>query len=174
MNFERNNVKSWQFNSSIQIDENTEITSASVPVNPGPIEVTPGQKTGKNNPRKIVVGLTMGSCNLVGFALWNKSKAKEEDESGFDLSMEDEFETGSGPKKFSYGQLSRATNNFAEEKKLAKRGFGGVYRGFLKELNSYVAVKRISKVSKQGIKEYTLEVKIISRLRHRNLVQLIG
>ncbi|KAL7236089.1 hypothetical protein ACSBR1_019372 [Camellia fascicularis] len=80
----------------------------------------------------------------------------------------------SGPKKFSYGQLSRATNNFVEEHKLGEGGFGGVYRGFLKELNSYVAIKRISKGSKQEIKEYASEVKIISWLRHRNLVQLIG
>ncbi|XVE93580.1 hypothetical protein REPUB_Repub01dG0206900 [Reevesia pubescens] len=39
---------------------------------------------------------------------------------------------------------------------------------------TYVAVKRISKASKQGIKEYSSEVKIISRLRHKNLVKLVG
>uniref|UniRef100_A0A0E0JC82 Protein kinase domain-containing protein n=1 Tax=Oryza nivara TaxID=4536 RepID=A0A0E0JC82_ORYNI len=49
-----------------------------------------------------------------------------------------------------------------------------VYRGFLKELNLDVAIKRVSKSSKQGRKEYASEVRIISRLRHRNLVQLIG
>lgn len=32
----------------------------------------------------------------------------------------------------------------------------------------------MSSTSKQGEKEYASEVKIISRLRHRNLVQLIG
>ncbi|KAI8532467.1 hypothetical protein RHMOL_Rhmol11G0216600 [Rhododendron molle] len=47
-------------------------------------------------------------------------------------------------------------------------------RGFLSELNSHIAVKRISKGSKQRIKEYAMEVMIISRLRHRNLAQLIG
>ncbi|GFS34523.1 concanavalin A-like lectin protein kinase family protein [Actinidia rufa] len=73
------------------------------------------------------------------------------------MSMENEFETGSGPKKFSYGQLSSTTNNFSEEQKLGEGGFGGVYRDFLRDLNSYVAVKRISKGSKQGIKEYASE-----------------
>ncbi|KAI7992339.1 L-type lectin-domain containing receptor kinase IX.1, partial [Camellia lanceoleosa] len=72
------------------------------------------------------------------------------------------------------GELFHATDNFAEEHKLGEGGFGGVYRGFLRESNSYVAVKRISKGSKQGIKEYASEVKIITQLRHRNLVQLIG
>ena len=44
----------------------------------------------------------------------------------------------------------------------------------LSESNVEVAVKRVSEGSKQGRKEYISEVKIISRLRHRNLVQLIG
>jgi serine/threonine protein kinase len=44
----------------------------------------------------------------------------------------------------------------------------------LSESNTDVAVKRVSKGSKQGKKEYIAEVRIISCLRHRNLVQLIG
>jgi serine/threonine protein kinase len=47
-----------------------------------------------------------------------------------------------------------------------------VYRGYLKEVDLHVAIKRESKSSKQGRSEYVSEVKIISRLRHR--VQLIG
>ncbi|TXG69391.1 hypothetical protein EZV62_004326 [Acer yangbiense] len=35
-------------------------------------------------------------------------------------------------------------------------------------------LERVSKRSKQGSKEYTAEVKIISQLRHRNTVKLIG
>ena len=58
------------------------------------------------------------------------------------------------------------------KKKLGQGGFGGVYRGFLRDLDSIVAIKRVSEGSRQGIKEYVLEVKIISQLRHKNLVQL--
>ncbi|XP_057991348.1 L-type lectin-domain containing receptor kinase IX.1-like [Hevea brasiliensis] len=86
--------------------------------------------------------------------------------------MDHEFEQGIGPKRFSYQQLVQATNNFAEEGKLGQGGFGGVYRGYLSNLS--VAVKRVSKGSKQGRKEYMSEVKIISKLRHKNLVQLVG
>uniref|UniRef100_A0A2N9JAQ2 non-specific serine/threonine protein kinase n=1 Tax=Fagus sylvatica TaxID=28930 RepID=A0A2N9JAQ2_FAGSY len=99
--------------------------------------------------------------------------AGKEEELGFVLSMDDEFERG-GPQKFSYNELVYATNNFAEENKLGEGGFGGVYKGYLRDLNSYVAIKRVSGESTQGIKEYASEVKSISRLRHRNLVQLIG
>ena len=70
--------------------------------------------------------------------------------------------------------MAHATNNFNDEEKLGQGGFGGVYKGFLREPNCFVAVKRVSKGSKQGMKEYASEVKIISRLRHKNLVQLIG
>lgn len=49
-----------------------------------------------------------------------------------------------------------------------------MYRGFFEDQNLQVAIKRVSRSSKQGRKEYVSEVKIISRLRHRNLVQLIG
>lgn len=67
-----------------------------------------------------------------------------------------------------------ATNNFSADRKLGEGGFGCVYRGFLTDLDTAIAVKKISRESKQGKKEYITEVKIISSLRHRNLVQLIG
>ncbi|XP_059446406.1 L-type lectin-domain containing receptor kinase IX.1-like [Corylus avellana] len=91
-----------------------------------------------------------------------------------DSCIDEEFQKGIGPKRFSFNELARATNNFNDEEKLGQGGFGGVYRGFLKDSDSFVAVKRLSKGSNQGIKEYATEVKIISQLRHRNLIQLIG
>ncbi|KAK2983192.1 hypothetical protein RJ640_018537 [Escallonia rubra] len=117
----------------------------------------------------VLVGLA-----LVGYVLWKKRNVEELQDDEFGFGMSDEFEKGSGPKKFSYSELTRATSNFSEEEKLGEGGFGSVYRGFLRELNSHVAIKRVSKGSKQGVKEYASEVKIISKLRHRNLVLLIG
>ncbi|KAG8478937.1 hypothetical protein CXB51_028940 [Gossypium anomalum] len=60
--------------------------------------------------------------------------------------------TGAGPRRFSYTSLASATNNLSEQRKLGERGFGAVYRGYLNDL----------------------AVKVISQLRHKNLVQLIG
>lgn len=82
-------------------------------------------------------------------------------------SIDCEFVKGRGPKKFTYSELVNATNGFAENNKLGEGGFGSVYRGILKDDNIHVAVKRVSKESKQGKKEYISEVKIISQLRHR-------
>ncbi|KAJ3685110.1 hypothetical protein LUZ61_014274 [Rhynchospora tenuis] len=92
-----------------------------------------------------------------------------------DESIDKEFEKGRGPKKFQYDELATATDDFAESKKLGEGGSGSVYRGtFLVGVETQVAIKRVSKASKHAKKEYVSEVKIISQLRHRNLVELLG
>ncbi|THG10759.1 hypothetical protein TEA_010667 [Camellia sinensis var. sinensis] len=117
----------------------------------------------------------VGGFALLGFVLWKKRKAQEEDEEfALDMSMDNEFEAGTGPKKFSYGELFCATNNFTEEQKLGEGGFDRVCRGFFRESNSYVAVKRISKGSKQGRKEYTSDVKILSKASKESDVYSFG
>jgi hypothetical protein len=55
--------------------------------------------------------------------------------------MDEEFEKGSGPKRFEYGQLSVATNGFSEEEKLGEGGLGAVYRRFLREVDLHVAIR---------------------------------
>ncbi|CAN6482521.1 unnamed protein product [Victoria cruziana] len=118
---------------------------------------------------------------MVAIKLKEKKKGKrveedmqeeEEDEVDGCVDVTMNFETG--PRKFSYRELAAATNDFSKEGKLGQGGFGGVYRGTLSDTNEPVAVKRFSKGSSQGKKEYVAEVSVISRLRHRNLVRLIG
>ena len=96
----------------------------------------------------------------------------EQEESDIDESINGEFEIERGPKRFTLNELAAATYNFAKEGKLGQGGFGEVYRGLLNE--EEVATKKVSAGSQQGKKEYISEVRIISRLRHRNLVQLVG
>eukprot|EP00268_Persea_americana_P007328 TRINITY_DN12718_c0_g3_i2.p1 TRINITY_DN12718_c0_g3~~TRINITY_DN12718_c0_g3_i2.p1 ORF type:complete len:693 (+),score=82.23 TRINITY_DN12718_c0_g3_i2:134-2212(+) len=119
----------------------------------------------------LAVGLVLvcGTVSIVGLGglIWFGSRKCH-------ACIDDEFIKGAGPKRFTYNELALATNNFSEDGKLGEGGFGCVYKGFLSELNSNVAVKRVSKGSKQGKKEFVSEVKIISQLRHRNLVQLLG
>ncbi|XP_044947185.1 L-type lectin-domain containing receptor kinase IX.1-like [Hordeum vulgare subsp. vulgare] len=89
--------------------------------------------------------------------------------------VEDELEEGAkGPRPFTYHELTIATDNFSDDRALGRGGFGSVYQGFMSNMKQEVAVKRVSETSRQGWKEFVSEVRIISRLRHRNLVQLIG
>jgi serine/threonine protein kinase len=79
-----------------------------------------------------------------------------------------------GPRKFSYRELSIATNAFSPEELLGRGGFGCVYKGMLRDTKALVAVKKISKDSQQGGNEFFAELSIISRIQHRNLVKLQG
>ncbi|CAL5438486.1 unnamed protein product [Camellia sinensis] len=167
---ETHTLHSWNFNSNIQIDPNL------LSPNWEPVPAFANQNRKRINKRWVLMGSIGGVCVLIGglgflwFCLKKKKKNRVENK---DKALY-ELEAETGPKKFSYQELATATRNFVEEEKLGQGGFGGVYRGFLQELNSYVAVKRVSNESKQGIKEYALEVKIINRLGHKNLVQLLG
>lgn len=176
--YQTNNVKSWEFNATNLDPDVASTPAAQLPprMSPVPVSVTDHPKGNKTG---LIVGLSVGLPLLIlatafaGCCCWKKRHQKESEEVEI-AEMNDEFEKGTGPKKFTYNELFRATSRFAEEEKLGEGGFGGVYRGWLRETGSYVAVKRVSQGSKQGLKEYVSEVKIISQLRHRNLVQLVG
>ncbi|XP_059076984.1 L-type lectin-domain containing receptor kinase IX.1-like [Cryptomeria japonica] len=120
----------------------------------------------------IIVVVVCSFVFVSGHWLYRKSKkgGKETEESDAEL---DQW-CSQGPRRFSCAELCAATGNFCDKEKLGQGGFGGVYRGILPDTAEAVAVKRISKSSKQGRKEYVSEVTTISRLRHRNLVQLLG
>ncbi|KAF5461034.1 hypothetical protein F2P56_020863 [Juglans regia] len=69
--------------------------------------------------------------------------------------------------------IANATDNFSSNNKLGEGGFGPVYKGTLLD-GQVIAVKRLSKNSGQGPKEFKNEVQFIARLQHRNLVKLLG
>ncbi|KAJ6886983.1 G-type lectin S-receptor-like serine/threonine-protein kinase [Populus alba x Populus x berolinensis] len=74
---------------------------------------------------------------------------------------------------FDISTMSRATDDFSAANILGQGGFGTVYKGILKD-GQEIAVKRLSKTSKQGLDEFKNEVKHIVKLQHRNLVKLLG
>ncbi|KAG4922308.1 hypothetical protein JHK82_051277 [Glycine max] len=75
--------------------------------------------------------------------------------------------------QFNLPTIVAATNNFSYENKIGKGGFGEVYKGILSD-GRPIAVKRLSRTSKQGVEEFKNEVLLIAKLQHRNLVTFIG
>ncbi|CAH9095393.1 unnamed protein product [Cuscuta epithymum] len=75
--------------------------------------------------------------------------------------------------QFDLATIRIATNSFSDHNKLGEGGFGPVYKGMLIN-GEVVAVKRLSRNSKQGEEEFKNEVICVARLQHRNLARLVG
>ncbi|KAL6657915.1 hypothetical protein ACP70R_005695 [Stipagrostis hirtigluma subsp. patula] len=69
--------------------------------------------------------------------------------------------------------LRVATGDFAESNKLGEGGFGAVYKGVLPD-GDEIAVKRLSQSSTQGEEELKNELALVAKLKHKNLVKLVG
>ncbi|KAJ6989711.1 L-type lectin-domain containing receptor kinase IX.1-like [Populus alba x Populus x berolinensis] len=158
---EQQRLLSWEFNSSLNVKE------------------MKGNKNSKKS--RIIIPVIVSVLVLIAGAttafvilrrrkqMMTRKRAAEKM-----TSINEDLERGAGPRRFSYDDLVSATNNFSDLRKLGEGGFGAVYRGYLNDMDMEIAVKKISRSSRQGKKEYITEVKTISQLRHRNLVQLIG
>ncbi|KAL2321187.1 hypothetical protein Fmac_030156 [Flemingia macrophylla] len=74
---------------------------------------------------------------------------------------------------FDLHTLQLATNFFSDLNQLGHGGFGPVFKGLMPN-GQEVAVKKLSLQSRQGIKEFTNEVKLLLKIQHKNLVILHG
>ncbi|CAL5085956.1 unnamed protein product [Urochloa decumbens] len=112
-----------------------------------------------------IVLLLAAMLSAVILTVWRRHRYAEVRED-----WEDEF----GPHRFSYKDLFHATGGFKDSNLLGVGGFGRVYKGVLPDSSLEIAVKKVSHDSRQGVREFVAEVLSIGRIRHRNLVQLLG
>ncbi|XP_074264283.1 protein BRASSINOSTEROID INSENSITIVE 1-like [Silene latifolia] len=75
--------------------------------------------------------------------------------------------------KLTFADLLEATNGFHDDSMIGKGGFGDVYKAQLKD-GSVVAIKKLIQISGQGDREFTAEMETIGKIKHRNLVPLLG
>ncbi|KAF5182931.1 Receptor-like kinase lip2 [Thalictrum thalictroides] len=73
---------------------------------------------------------------------------------------------------FSYQELVSATSNFMPGNLIGKGGSSQVYRGCLPD-GKELAVKILSP-SEDAVKEFVLEIEIITTLNHNNIISIIG
>ncbi|KAK1324232.1 L-type lectin-domain containing receptor kinase IV.1 [Acorus calamus] len=126
----------------------------------------------KEKPKVLTVGLpvilsvvALTAASIIGVMLWRRHKFAE---------LMEDWEVEYGPHRFSYKELYMATGGFRERELLGAGGFGRVYKGVLPKNKCEVAIKRVSHESRQGMREFVAEIVSIGRLRHRNIVQLLG
>ncbi|XP_047161175.1 probable L-type lectin-domain containing receptor kinase S.5 [Vigna umbellata] len=138
------------------------------------IEVFP-KKKGIGNALKIGLGVgvpvvVLLVAGVVGWVywLWRKQRESETQILGTLKSLP------GTPREFRYQELKKATNNFDEKHKLGQGGYGVVYRGTLPKEKLEVAVKMFSRDKMKSTDDFLSELTIINRLRHKNLVRLLG
>ncbi|KAL4585487.1 hypothetical protein LXL04_010108 [Taraxacum kok-saghyz] len=118
----------------------------------------------------IVLAIVVGSVIivvLVCISIRLKKKKKK-------MSLAETIDTGTpNAVQYNFSTVREATNDFSEENKLGRGGFGVVYKGKFSD-GQEVAVKRLGKDSQQGDVEFKNEVLLVAKLQHRNLVRLLG
>ena len=105
-------------------------------------------------------------ASWIGFVFYLRHKKAKE--------VLEEWEIQYGPHRFAYKELFDATKGFKEKQLLGRGGFGQVYKGALPGSDAEIAVKRTSHDSREGMSEFLAEISTIGRLRHPNLVRLLG
>ncbi|XP_062161101.1 cysteine-rich receptor-like protein kinase 10 isoform X2 [Alnus glutinosa] len=140
--------------------------------------ILPPPPSGKHKIRvlKITVSTTLVPAAAVllvlGFYLLRRERlaGKDIQIAGNDVStVEEPVES----LQFDLATIEAATNNFSENNKLGKGGFGDVYKGIL--LNGQkIAVKRLLRSTTQDVKDFKNEVILVAKLQHRNLVRFLG
>jgi hypothetical protein len=173
--FDQHRILSWSFRSTLQAEMATPTPMATPAAPTPPPPAANSEPSTKLLPKVLIPIASVSVFAIVGLLVWLWRKPRRTGEANGNA----DFEMGMiGPRRYLYHELAAATDNFAEANKLGEGGFGSVYKGRLlsDEHNGQllVAIKRLSSSSCQGRKEFEAEVKIISRLRHRNLVQLLG
>jgi len=147
--------------------------------NPDPIK-TPHQK-GSN--RRRMIGITAGIVSgvvfislVVFFVLFSTtskwtpllfSTNKSTKDHNFSLPSDQ-------CRRFSLVEIKAATKNFDSAFIVGDGGFGHVYKGYIEDGSIPVAIKRLRQGSQQGACEFVNEIQMLSQLRHRHLVSLIG
>nr|AEJ72557.1 putative serine/threonine kinase [Malus domestica] len=82
-------------------------------------------------------------------------------------------------RRFTLAEMSAATQCFDQTLCIGRGGFCSVFKGRIKvdgdeDRINVVAIKRFSRGSERGMREFRAEVQLLCQLRHPNLVSLIG
>lgn len=128
----------------------------------------------------IIAALILGSAVVIGAVLFRKRKdnissnrgmmgesCRKGDVNGLDVLL-------SGMELFTHKQLDKATKGFSSSEKLGNGACGAVYAAKLED-GRRVAVKRLHHFNTQlGYQQTVNEISVLSAVKHRNLVRLLG
>ncbi|KAK9071458.1 hypothetical protein SSX86_010027 [Deinandra increscens subsp. villosa] len=124
----------------------------------------------------VVAAIGGGVLCLLILVLWLlyrrrlRNKSKKNEQGYINLRL---MPMADGAVHYDYKNLKLATNNFSQENILGRGGFGEVFKAILDD-KKVVAVKKLQVQHDGATEEFEKEVKLISNIRHRNLLRLLG
>ncbi|KAG5242868.1 receptor protein kinase [Salix suchowensis] len=129
-----------------------------------------GRVNGQENGNGISSLVKNGSS---GFTKGNGVLSEIQSQSSGNHSSHNAFEGGNNA--ISIEVLRQVTENFSENNILGKGGFGVVYMGELHD-GTKIAVKRMESgaMGTKGMNEFQAEIAVLTKVRHRHLVALLG
>ncbi|KAF4370062.1 hypothetical protein G4B88_028339 [Cannabis sativa] len=150
---------------------------ATAPVKPpphrAPASVSPNTSNEGRHPNLILI-LGIGAVKIKQKRLlWNWIQFDEKQRTVNPVPVVGSLPHPSSTRFLAYEELKEATNNFESASILGEGGFGKVFKGVLSD-GTAVAIKKLTNGGQQGDKEFLVEVEMLSRLHHRNLVKLVG
>lgn len=125
-----------------------------------------------------IVGAAAGGASflllllLAGVYAYRLKKRRER-ATYLDLKNSDRVPQLKGARCFSFDEITKSTNNFLEANHIGSGGYGMVYRGML-PTGQLIAIKRCRQGSVQGGHEFNTEIEVLSRVHHKNVVNLVG
>lgn len=137
----------------------------SVPPNAASVVVHPRENSDPDNLVKIVMVNNDG----------NSSSTQGNTLSGSSSRASDVHMIDTGNFMIAVQVLRGATKNFTQDNVLGRGGFGVVYKGELHD-GTMIAVKRMEAavISNKALDEFQAEITILTKVRHRNLVSILG
>ncbi|CAG7881606.1 unnamed protein product [Brassica rapa] len=137
------------------------------------------KKDGKTISTRTIVAIVVPVAIIVlllalGFTFYRRRKSyKPMKLQTNDIFAADDDMTNTHQLQYDLNTIEAATDNFSDENKLGEGGFGVVYKGTFSN-GTEIAVKRLTRTSRQGFQEFKNEVVVVAKLQHNNLVRLLG
>ncbi|XP_021771624.1 wall-associated receptor kinase-like 3 [Chenopodium quinoa] len=162
---------------------------AGPPLAPGITAVPVVLKWGKSNLTFIYIFVTMiivvGIPIIICGGCWGwwrfKTKKRRKEiklramyfKDKLDILGASNIDTAERTKLFTLTELKRFTDNFSKDRVLGQGGQGTVYKGMLKN-GQVIAVKRSRALEESQWKQFINEVILLSQIKHRHVVKILG
>ncbi|KAJ8450509.1 hypothetical protein Cgig2_002194 [Carnegiea gigantea] len=130
----------------------------------------------------LIIGLTIGgfvlalltiAAGVYAYRQGNVAKKATKLSNPFSSWNEGSHPQLNAARWFSFEEVKHFTDNFSGRSEIGSGGYGKVYKGKL-NTGQLVAIKRAKQGSLQGALEFKTEIELLSRVHHKNVVNLVG